>query len=464
MSRRLFFVLVAAGALVRIIGLPSRGTPDVLTFSVWTYNAATIGPTQLYGVDATWPPTNPDLRYGSADAYVDYPPVSLYALAVVGRLYKRFDPTFPDSPLLISLLKVPPLLTSIGLLMLILRVVGRRFGADAGRLAAMSYWVNPAIILHGSVLGYLGTMAALPAVAALVAALDGAGIASGALLAVACLTKPQGVLVAPAVAIALLAAPEGARRAIGKAVLSGAAIALLIIWPIIRAGAFLNMVYALGGLVTDGTLSAQAANLWWVVGFLVRSGHHLIETGSLAALREQTQILKMDDLLFPAQRLFGFRLGGVIIFSATWAALGVAVLAAMWRARRVAGDFRVGLALAALTVHLYFVLAVQVHENHLYLALPLLAFLVPADRRYLRLLVLLSAITFLNLSAFYGVGDSVGAWRDLITAFDVTIPLALVDVAALVWHARLFADLCTNRTDHRAALTCDVGNVQASAI
>jgi hypothetical protein len=43
-------------------------------------------------------------------------------------------------------------------------------GWVAGRWAALAFWANPAVILHGAVLGYLDAVCALPAVAALIAA------------------------------------------------------------------------------------------------------------------------------------------------------------------------------------------------------------------------------------------------------------------------------------------------------
>jgi hypothetical protein len=49
---------------------------------------------------------------------------------------------------------------------------------------------------------------------------------------------------------------------------------------------------------------------------------------------------------------------------------------------------------------------VQVHENHLYVAVPLLALAGALDERYRRAFWIVSAITALNMYVFYGFGPA----------------------------------------------------------
>ena len=76
----------------------------------------------------------------------------------------------------------------------VLRLTGDRGRAD---WVALVYWANPATILNGEVLGYLDPLMMLPAIASLVLLHFRAPEWAGASLAIAMLTKPQALLVAP---------------------------------------------------------------------------------------------------------------------------------------------------------------------------------------------------------------------------------------------------------------------------
>jgi hypothetical protein len=93
---------------------------------------------------------------------------------------------------------------------------------------------------------------------------------------------------------------------------------------------------------------------------------------------------------------------------------------------------------AAFVVHAFFTANVGVHEHHLILAVPLLvlaAALAPALRR---LCYAVSAIAALNMNLFYGAGLGVGwALPRTITPVDLSVLLALANVATLWWHARM---------------------------
>lgn len=441
LSRRAFVGLVLAGAFARIVGLPSAGTSDVTHFQVWAYNAATIGPTQLYGVGG-WPPDSRLLEYAGETSNVDYPPVALYALASVGHVYGVFFPGFPSTTSFIVAIKLLATLGSVGLALAIGWIVGRRRGSGAGRLAAMAYWANPAVILHSAALGYIGTIAAVPAIAALVAANYRMAWTSGALLALAALTKPQGALVAPALALALAGGSRDWRWILMRAAGGAAVAAGVIMLPLVWAGSVGNMLYAIGGLVTDGTLSAQAANLWWIVGYLIRVARRF-ESMGFSALSVPSRIFGLEETLNLEPSILGTSAGALVLASIAWSSVVTLVGWAIWRAR-VRNDFTTTVALAALTVHAYFTLAVQVHENHLALSLPIVVLIAVDERAYRRLLVVLSTIVALNLNFFYGFdGDGTLALPRAATFIDATVLLSVANVCALVWHARLVAGRCS---------------------
>jgi hypothetical protein len=431
------WLMAAAPLAIRIVALPLPGTSDLRLFKIWAYNAATLGPSQVYGVGnaaSSWR----QLTFDGDTASVDYPPLALDELAVAGSAYRAVYPMFPDNTALTIAIKLLPLLAEIALTVLIVAVVRRIAPTDVAWWSAIAYWSNPAVILHGVTLGYIGTLCELPAVASLVSASFGAGWLAGALLAVACLTKPQGILVAPAVVVALVAHSRTSFRRVESAAVGGTVVTCLCLWPLVHAGAFTSMLIAVGHLLSDGWLSGNAANLWWLVLF----GARLIHPASGATMAQiltaplrHTTVADFFTLLgTPTTSLKVFALAG-----GAWLSIAAVLFWAMRQAWNSVDVTRLA-ALGALTVHLYFVLAIQVHENHLALALPLLAIAASQDRRYWSILIGLSAIQALNLNLFYGLGAGVGyAMPRQLSGLDATVILAVINCALLVWHMLVYA-------------------------
>ncbi|HNV02729.1 MAG TPA: hypothetical protein PLE61_05025 [Vicinamibacterales bacterium] len=437
-SGRFFAVAVLAGLAVRLAALPLPGTSDVTAFKVWAHAAATGPVAEMYGVGGT-PPERRVHEYDHWEATVDYPPVALYALSAAGRLYGWARPGFANTPLLAACIKALPLACE-GAMTLVLWAAVRRVQphrADRARFAALAFWLNPASILATPVLGYLDALFALPALGALVAAASGAAGLSGALMAAAILTKPQAVLFAPAVALALAVSPSGGAsrpRARSLSLAAGAAIlsAAAILAPIAAAGAWPNFVQAMRSLGRHDMLSGQAANLWWIVTYIMRAAYAAAEMGVagafLSPVRRPLAITRLAELGYPDPRL-----------AAT--ALTVAAVAwALWTGRKVRDLPRFSL-LGAWSVYAYFVLSVQVHENHFFMILPPLALAAALLPRWRAPLWVLSGMFALNLNLFYGFGDGIGfAVPRTATRIDATVLLSAANLAAFAWVARLLRD------------------------
>ena len=119
-------------------------------------------------------------------------------------------------------------------------------------------------------------------------------------------------------------------------------------------------------------------------------------------------------------------------------------LVALWglSQARHSRDLSLVYALGAFIVHTYFVLSVAVHENHLYLAVPLLALAAAVRPRLRRLHVTLSAVIALNLFLFFGLGRGVPLPPRTFTIIDATVLLAAANCVLFVWHARAFRLEC----------------------
>ena len=323
-----------------------------------------------------------------------------------------------------------------------------------------AYWLNPAALFDASILGYLDAQYVLPAVAALAAAAVGWPALAGALIAAAILTKAQGLFIAPAVALAIwtIGAPEKRTARLLSAAAAGLATGAAIVAPVVIAGGWPNMVQALGRLAHHDMLSANAANLWWVIGYLLRAWYSMHDMGVWAALTAPAKILGISRVIeigYPDPRTIGIVLTVAAMAWALWTAYNSAIQSAIQSAIRnpqSAMDVWLVAGVAAFSVHAYATLSAQVHENHLFAAVPLLV-LASAGRRAFRPIAIgVSAVVALNLNLFYGFGDGVGyALPRGITIVDLTVIVALLNCFLLSWHARVLRSECSTAAARRPA-------------
>ena len=443
MSRSQFATIVLAGALIRGAALPGPGTGDLTIWKVWSYHAARKGVGEMYGVGGT-PLERRELDYAGATAVVDYPPLALYELGAAGQAYWIWSHRrFPNATPLNAFVKLPGLIAEIGLVLLLFALVRAHLGVTAARLVAAAYWLNPAALFDASILGYLDAQYALPAVAALAAAALGWPTLAGALIAAAILTKAQGLFIAPAVALAIWTS-GGADKRIARLLWAAAgavAVSIAVVAPVVAAGGWPNMLQALGRLAHHDMLSANATNLWWLIGYLLRVRYSVQDMGVWAAVTAPAKILgiqRVIDIGYPDPRTVGIAL---TIGAAAWA---------LWTAYRSAIDLWLLAGLGAFLVHAYATLSAQVHENHLFAAVPLLVLASAGRRAFWPICLGVSAVVALNLNLFYGFGDGIGfALPRTITIVDLTVIVALVNCSLLVWHAAVLKSQCSTAAARR---------------
>ena len=295
----------------------------------------------------------------------------------------------------------------------------------------------------------------LPAIASLVLLHLGAPEWAGASLAVAMLTKPQALLIAPIVALG--AWRTGGARALVAAAAGGGITAGVIFLPYVLIGALGNVWLAFGSFYARrDILSGYAANVWWIANYVLRAWYQVPRLGAvgafLAPVRRIMAISTFRELGLPNPRPFGTTL---VLLTTLWS---------LWRIRR-ASDLALHALGAAFIVHAFFVLSVGVHEHHMMLAVPLLA-LAAAIRPSLKPLFWgISAIVALNMNLFYGLGMGVG-WsvpRGLLL-IDLSVLLSIVNIAALVWHGRVLvreaADVLPQPSEDSSAARSHVAEIR----
>jgi hypothetical protein len=175
-------------------------------------------------------------------------------------------------------------------------------------------------------------------------------------------------------------------------------------------------------------VSANACNLWWIIGYLLRVWYSMHDMGVWAALTAPAKILgipRMIEIGYPNPLSIGIAL---TIGSVAWA---------LWTTRRQ-HDVWLLAGVGAFTIHAYAALSAQVHENHLFCAVPLLVLAAAGRPAFRPICAVVSAIAALNLNLFYGFGDGIGyALPRTLTVIDATVVLAVINCAALWWHARI---------------------------
>ena len=268
-GRATLLVAMVAGALIRAAALPLPGAGDVDPWKVWSYHAVKDGVTRLYGSGS--PPQAIDFVFHDSVAAVNYPPLALYELAAAGWVYSlATGGRFPDTVALTMTMKLLPVLFEAGIVATLFMAIRRTVAGDRAQWAAVAYWLNPAAIACASIGGYIDALPALPALGALVAAVVGFPAVAGGLVACAVLTKPQGVLVLPAVLLAVWNNGDP-RRTLGvkrltTAAAGGLVISAIILAPIVIAGVWPNMVHMLKTMTDDESLSMSGYNVWWLAG------------------------------------------------------------------------------------------------------------------------------------------------------------------------------------------------------
>jgi hypothetical protein len=240
--------------------------------------------------------------------------------------------------------------------------------------------------------------------------------------------------VAPVVALALWnagSAGTGAAR-LRTAVSASAAAAAIIAAPVVAAGKTYQMLRSVAVLAGHDMLSALAFNLWWIVSYLFMAAAARGD-GLRAALTARADIVTHAYAMsrgFPHPRVIALLLlAGAVLWG----------LKTAWHAR----DLGLQAALGAFVVVAYFTLSVQVHENHFFLALPLLAIAAALRPAFAPVFVALSAAFALNLYLPFGVrGDGAPASVTSITIIDPGVLVAAITCALFGWLAAVLAREC----------------------
>jgi len=367
-ARKVGMALLLANLILRIglSALPGYAN-DVDSYKRWALGAA------RHGLAASYEKT-----------HVDYPPLFLYVLWGAGELYLQFDPdasadALPEGAGLTMLIKLPHLAADLGMAWLLFALVSSlgvwgasRAAPGFGWAAAMLYLWNPAVLWGSGYWGQPDGLHSLLAVAALSALALNRFAGSGALLSLAGLMKPLAAPLVPLLAVA--AGLRGRLWGFVAAGLGGVLAAVLAFTPFWATG---RIVAVLRKVLFDVEAmpftSVNAHNLWWLLG-----GWKNANTALVGALTP--------------------KIIGLTLFLTVYAVLVTRGLPWLRRREMPAGDYAYRLLLtgAAITASFFF-LSTHMHENHLFMAVPLLIAVAGRNDRLFRWMLLCSLAVFVNM-------------------------------------------------------------------
>lgn len=445
--------LVLLGLLVRLALSPLYGSQDMEWWKAWGSYAVTQGVTRVYGAPdeqilGAWREGKdfPEIlrdtqaviafqpyRYFRTEYRVLQPPVYVYSLYVSTRLYQVVSPSLENGRLFNIFINLQPILASAVMAWLIAGFLTTVVSAEAGRLGGMLYWLNPLVILNSPVQAYQDPLCVLLATLS-VMALHRRHLPHAVMyLALAALTKPQGILIAPiVVAVGLL--EHRLSRNVG-AWLVGAGTGVVVSLPYLLEGRLLSVVtgvWSIGQASTD--ISRQALNLWWPVQYAVNAVRAL-GTGDFSTFA----VVAGGGTCWQCDvqaSVFTSSLG----FPVSWIGLGMLAaftVANLLTVRKfVQQDRRVILTAAVLQVYAYFMLRVGVQVNHYFLLVPLLTLTLLPHSASIRLYAWICALFCLQDLIFYGLGRDLNVGVALLSrgsAGWITVAIASTNVATFAW-------------------------------
>lgn len=399
--------LFGLGLLLRLLALPLTGTYDTGEWKAWKACAVQKGLASVYGPsDAKLGKLalrrgQGDLLQGLADLsvprghcewqgvsrVVDYPPGSMLILWVQGQAYDALAPGMPDGPAFNAAINLPPLLASLAIAWLLL---GRgRQDPALGRVRALAFWLNPAVILAAPVMGYQDPVFGALAVATVLALVDRRFVAAAALLAAAGLVKPQGVLLVPVFAAVLLR--EAGWRTWLRSALAATLVTAAVLAPWWSTGHLLACLFGMLRPLGGADLAPLGLSLWWLAGYAMQWA----QAGPWPASRI-VRVQAFEDWAGLDTAL----VAGPLLLAGTALVVGLLL-------RSRSEDRRMIPLAVVLQVHVYAFLALGVHENHALLGLFLLPLLLGSWAPGWRALVAASSLATVNLLLAMRYGEHI---------------------------------------------------------
>jgi Gpi18-like mannosyltransferase len=315
---------------------------------------------------------------------VPYPPFSLYLLGISGKVLTLL---FGDTK---TVILVASNLTSV-LFTFLTAVVLHYWGRSRKGFSATFYLLTPAVFLLSPILGYQDSIMSFFILATLISAEQQKYFITGLLAACAVFSKQLAVM--PIFGLALLIFFSLNWRAIYKSALGFLLGFLAILSPFIFTGTLPAYFRAQGLASVHTMMSAQNPNIPWLFSLIARTKEYgFSDSRSYSSL----PLRITDDNL----RQFLYLSFGAITV--------IAILAwVLFWVRRVGVQNISAIYAGAIAISAYNLLSFGVHENHFFMALPLL-FAISTTAQNKQTYFFAGGALTLNLLGTGGLGRSIG--------------------------------------------------------
>jgi Gpi18-like mannosyltransferase len=378
-------VLLAVSFLVRVLLFPLKGYPiDTNDFLAWFGTAAAHGIRPFYTV--TWS---------------DYPPFNVYIFWFFGTIANAVS-THGISA--VNIVKLAPNLFDLGTALLIYFFVRKQASFKLALAAMALYAFNPAVIYNAAVWGQYDAVYTFFLILSLMLALKAKPELSAATLAIALLTKPQAIALAPLIAF-LIYKKSGLKRMLFS-VLAFALTIFLIILPFDWNGqplTSLSQIY-FGGFGQYSVTSVNAFNIWGLYGLWVPDGNFFI---------------------------VGWALFG---------AFAVFTLYFLHKRFNTSNEFLAVFA-AFMFFFAFFMLPTRIHERYLFPAISVLALMFPFIKKARPLYVALTTTLFINEAyVLYWLNASYPNAAPNLTGDPVVLAVSAINLLMLVYASILMWD------------------------
>jgi len=378
-------VLLAVSFLVRVLLFPLKGYPiDTNDFLAWFGTAAAHGIRPFYTV--TWS---------------DYPPFNVYIFWFFGTIANAVS-THGISA--VNIVKLAPNLFDLGTALLIYFFVRKQASFKLALAAMALYAFNPAVIFNAAVWGQYDAVYTFFLILSLMLALKAKPELSAATLAIALLTKPQAIALAPLIAF-LIYKKSGLKRMLFS-VLAFALTIFLIILPFDWNGqplTSLSQIY-FGGFGQYSVTSVNAFNIWGLYGLWVPDGNFFI---------------------------VGWALFG---------AFAVFTLYFLHKRFNTSNEFLAVFA-AFMFFFAFFMLPTRIHERYLFPAISVLALMFPFIKKARPLYVALTTTLFINEAyVLYWLNASYPNAAPNLTGDPVVLAVSAINLLMLVYASILMWD------------------------
>jgi Gpi18-like mannosyltransferase len=351
-------VVLAVSLLIRVLLFPLKGySVDTGDFISWFGTAASQGIRPFYSVVS----------------FADYPPFNVYIFWFFGSLANALGISIAN------IVKWVPNIFDLATAGLIYYFVRKQSTFKIALTATALYTFNPAVIFNTAVWGQYDAVYTFFLVVSLISALKSKPKLSAAAFALAILTKPQGIALAPLL-IYIIYRKNGFKNLL-VSVTTLAATVFVVILPFEWSNPvnFLSKIY-FGAYSGYQYTSINAFNLWGILGLWQP------DTG-------------------------GLNIMGWVLFG-TFALFAIYVLHKRFK---VSNDWLTVFA-AFMLFFAFFMLPTRIHERYLFPAISMLALMYPFVKKARPLYVILTTTLFvnqayvlyyLNLNQFIPSGDLV---------------------------------------------------------